>query len=383
MSATGRPKGEFQSGAHEGLPDSPQPGWLQALREPHLALAWSIAEWETTLRLTRRLRLLGRLAERVGEAGLDDGLPAPVRRHLVAERRRSRYRLRMLGWLLERVGDALAGASYPRVLLKGAAYQAQGLPIAAGRLPSDADLLVPQAALADAEQRLAARGWVTKELDPHDQRYYREWSHEIPPMRHPQFGLELDLHHGIVPPVSRTRVDPARLLERVQSSPLEGWSVLAPVDQVLHCAAHLFLDADLRDRVRDLVDLDGLMRHFAAHPRFWEDLVARADELGLQQPLALAFHYTTHWLGTPVPVDASAPLRRRQLPPLRRAWLLPLLDAALAPAGVEGVPGTRQARAASLLLARHHWHRMPLTLLLPHLLHKATRRRIDDGDDGF
>jgi hypothetical protein len=103
------------------------------------------------------------------------------------------------------------------------------------------------------------------ELDAHDQRYYREWSHEVPPMQHPVHAVELDLHHNILPPVARTTVDADRLLQRLRPSRWAPWSVFDPADQMLHSAAHLFLDAEPRDRVRDLVDLDGLGRHFGQH----------------------------------------------------------------------------------------------------------------------
>jgi hypothetical protein len=360
-------------------------GWLGALREPAQVLRWPLADWQTIIRLARRLRLLGRLAESVAAAGLLDAVPAPARRHLVAEIRQSRFRLRTLRWTMERAGLAFDGAGYPCVLLKGAAYVAQGLPIAAGRLPSDLDILVPRDALEDAQQRLQVHGWNEAELDAHDQQYYREWSHELPPLRHPQIGMELDLHHGILPPVARTTVDSAALLARLQPSGLPGWRVLAPVDQVLHSAAHLFLDSELRDRVRDLVDLDGMLRGFSQRQVFWDDLLARADELGLVEPLWLALHFCTRWLDTPVPADALQWLRMRGPGTAARALLLPLLDAVLTPANPDAVDTRRRDRAATLLLARHHLHRMPLRLLLPHLWHKARTRRHgqDDGDDGF
>jgi hypothetical protein len=359
--------------------------WLPALRKPSQVLGWTLADWESTIRLARRLRLLGRLAEAVSAAGLLDEVPPPARRHLVAESRLSRFRLRTLTWTMERVAQALHGAAYPRVLLKGAAYVAQQLPIAPGRLPSDLDILVPRDALDDAHQRLQAQDWQVVELDAHDQQYYRDWSHELPPLRHPQIGMELDLHHGILPPVARTTVDTAALLARLQPSGLSGWQVLAPVDQVLHSAAHLFLDSELRDRVRDLVDLDGLLRHFSARQAFWDDLLARADELGLAGPLALATHFCTRWLATPVPPAVVQTLRTQRLGTWQQALLLPLLDAVLAPADADATDTRRRDRAATLLLARHHLQRMPLRLLLPHLWHKArTRRhRQDDGDDGF
>ena len=55
------------------------------------------------------------------------------------------------------------------------------------------------------------------------------------------------------------------LAERLPTG-VGGWDVLSAIDQVLHAAAHLFLDSELRDRVRDIVDIDGLMRHHGTRP---------------------------------------------------------------------------------------------------------------------
>ena len=74
------------------------------------------------------------------------------------------------------------------------------LPIAAGRLPSDLDILVPRAHLGEAQSRLRDIGWVEPALDEHDRRYYLQWSHELPPMQHAEYSVELDVHHHILPP---------------------------------------------------------------------------------------------------------------------------------------------------------------------------------------
>jgi hypothetical protein len=263
------------------------------------------------------------------------------------------------------------------VLLKGAAYLGQDLPIAAGRLPSDVDILVPRAAIEAVQARLRADGWSEVALDAHDQRYYREWSHEVPPMRHPIHPIELDLHHNILPPVARTRVDADRLLEHVQPSKWPRWQVLQPVDQVLHSAAHLFLDSEARDRVRDLVDLDGLLRHFGREASFWEALVTRGAELGLTEPLALAAHFCVEWLGTPIPAETRARLAATGPSALRRAWLLPTLSAILTPTDPDDRPPWAQDVAAAIFLARYHRARMPLRILVPHLWHKLRKRDTD------
>jgi hypothetical protein len=356
--------------------------WLQALRQPELALSWSLPEWERVVRLARRLRLLARLAEGLMAAGLIERVPPQARRHLIAEQRLSRWRMAAMLWTLERVATMLGDTPYPRILLKGAAYIGQDLPIAAGRLPSDLDILVPQAHVHDAQARLIQAGWSAMELDEHDRRYYYEWSHEVPPMTHPLLGMELDLHHNILPPVARTHVDADALLDRLRPSKWSTWQVLDPADQVLHSAAHLFFDSEMRNRIRDLVDLDGLFRHFGATPGFMSRLTERARELGLEEPLALACHFCVNWLATPIPADVLESIESSGSSRLRRAWLLPLLSAALMPTEPDDSPPLRQDIAAMVLLARYHRQRMPLRLLVPHLWHKARVNRSADRAKG-
>jgi len=348
--------------------------WLGALVTPACTQAWTLAQWQTVIRVSRRLRLLGRLAEALDRSGLLASVPEGPRRHLLAEQRYARWRTQQMLWGLERLPQMLGRVDYPLVLLKGAAYLGQDLGIGRGRLPSDIDILVPKAHIEDAQTRLLARGWQETELDAHDQRYYREWSHELPPMRHALHGLELDLHHNILPPVARVHVDASLLLADLRPSLWPGWMVLAPVDQVLHSAAHLFHDSDMRDRVRDLVDIDGLLRHFGQERVFWDALVARARRLGLHQSLALAMHFCSTWLQSPIPRDILERSRVQGLSRPEAVWLIPLFDRVLRPTDPDATPGLRQTWAARTLLLRHHWGRMPVRLLLPHLLHKARAR---------
>lgn len=188
-------------------------------------------------------------------------------------------------------------------------------------------------------------------------------------MVHAVHPIELDLHHSILPPTARTHVDTARLLSRLQPSKWSGWQVLHPVDQVLHCAAHLFCDSELRDRVRDLVDLDGLLRHFGAQASFWDELTDRARELGLAEPLGLAFHFCVSWLATPIPAAAQSELGTAAMSNARRRWLLPVLETALSPSEPDDCQSWRQEAADWILLVRYHRRRLPLTFLLQHLLH--------------
>lgn len=354
--------------------------WLRAVREPQVALDWPLAEWQRVVRLARRLRLLARIAESLSAAGLIDRVPPVARRHLIAELRLSRWRTAATVWTLKRVAAMLDDPSYPLVLLKGAAYIGQDLPVASGRLPSDLDILVPRANLAQVQSQLTACGWSEPELDAHDLRYYHEWSHEVPPMTHPLLAVELDLHHNILPPLARTHVDADALLQRLQPSKWAPWQVLDPLDQVLHSAAHLFLDSEARDRIRDIVDLDGLLRHFGTRPGFWDRLPERARELGLAEPLAMACHFTVRWLGTPVPSTALAAVVSSGPSAWRRAWLYPLWERILMPTEPDDPPPRMQSLAAGIQLARYHRQRMPVRLLVPHLWHKLRAGQRMPGD---
>ena len=86
------------------------------------------------------------------------------------------------------------------------------LPPSRGRLLSDVDLLVPRERLDSFEQTLLGHGWESVKLEEYDQRYYRTWMHELPPLSHPERGLEVDIHHTISPLTSRLSPDPARLI---------------------------------------------------------------------------------------------------------------------------------------------------------------------------
>lgn len=371
--------------------------WLRVFNTPELAQTWDVQDWQTIVRQARRLRLLARLGHQLQSHRLWPQVPTQAQALLRADMVLSAWRTRALFWALEHVATcldyhaaahrpespdpALPQQPYPKLLLKGAAYLAQGLPIAAGRLPSDLDILVPQPLLAHAQQALQQAGWSGVTLDAHDQHYYDAWSHEVPPMRHPLHPMELDLHHNILPPIARTHVDGALLLAFAAENPIPpppgqacppGWSVLHPVDQVLHASVHLVVDSDLQARVRDLVDLDGLIRVFSQHPWFWPALLQRAEQLHWQRPLLHALGLAHAVMGTPVADDAWNTLKRSQSfwQRAKDSLLLPMMLASLNPGHPDRGPSIRSRIATTLLLARYHRQRLPLRLLVPHLLHK-------------
>jgi hypothetical protein len=346
------------------------PDWLRAVADPARVTAWSLADWDRAVRQTRRYRLLARLDCAITRLGLHDAVPMPARRHLLAARRLSEARTRAMTWAITRLPEMLEPHDHPLVLLKGAAYIGQQLAISEGRLPSDLDILVPHSRLAEVRLRLKIAGWREPPLDEHDQRYYLAWSHELPPMQHGRHAIELDVHHNILPPRAGRMVDTSMLFADLQPSRWPDWQVLSPIDQTLHSAAHLFFDAEPRDRVRDLVDLDGLLRHFGTDPGFWTALPERAEVLDLLEPLALTCHFTQAWFGTPIPAGLHATLAERGPGRVKLGALTALMGAVLRPGAVDRPDGLGKRIAATMVLARYQAHRLPWRVLLPHLWRK-------------
>lgn len=309
------------------------------------------------------------------DAGLLGTLCPPARDALVSALIATEARARLARWELDRLDRVLKGMpAVPLVAMKGCAYLLAGLPNAAGRMFADVDLLVPEAALGDVERRLAENGWCATRLSPYDDRYYREWTHELPPMNHIEREVEVDLHHNILMRTARLSPDSARLIG--EARPVQGsrFKVLAPVDMVLHSMTHLLFGGEMDDAIRELVDIDDLLRHFGEHePGFWERFWPRAEELDLGRPAFYGLRYAHRLLGTPVPgevmraAEAGSPGRTVQ------ALMDGLVPRTLIPQHPDA-PSRMSGLARLLLYTRSHWVRMPAMLLVRHLSRKLLLR---------
>lgn len=352
------------------------------LQSPAHASALSLPEWETVILQARTSRLIGRLAHELLSAGLAEAVPAQVWRHLASADQLVKEQHRSLDYELEMLRDTLRALDIPVVLLKGGAYVLRGLNAGHGRTFSDIDILVPQSHLAQVEAALMLEGWVSEHRDAYDQRYYRQWMHEIPPMTHIRRGTTLDVHHALTPSTSRIRADSARMLESAQHVPgYEPFMTLSPADLVLHSATHLFLESELHSGLRDLFDLAALFADFRrGDPNFDRVVAKRALEVGLERTLFYAVRYLNRLLGLEFEPGVLALIKSKG-----PAWpLLPLMDAlfrrALAPRH-ESCADTLTPLALFLLYVRGHWLRMPLPLLLWHLSRKAIVTRLEKNDN--
>jgi hypothetical protein len=343
-----------------------QPLLLHILRVPMAAHQLTLAEWDLLLRQASSAQLMPALVALFDEAGMTAGLPAPVQAHLEWMRVRMTRHADAVRFEVTRIHAALSELNVPVLLLKGAAYSIAGLGPRQGRLFSDIDLMVPKAQLPEVEAALMLHGWMSSGHDDYDQRYYRQWMHEIPPMRHVRRHSVIDVHHAILPETARVHPDPAKLRQAAVDVPgMPGVQTLAPADMVLHSAVHLFYDGEFDNGLRDLVDLHRLLTQFGAAPGFWDQLPGRAVEMELY-----ALRYCRQLLGTAVPEAALSALA----PAAPGQPLMQLMDALLL-RGLQPAHASCSDRFSSvargLLYIRGNWLRMPPLLLARHLFHKA------------
>ncbi len=331
--------------------------------------------WETLIGQARQAGLLSRLACLHVDTGLMGQVPDGPRPHLEGALRLADRQQHEVRWEVDCIRRALHGIQTPVVLLKGAAYLMADLPCARGRLFADIDLLVAHEHIAATESALFGAGWIPDEQDAYNERYYRQWMHEIPPLRHVHRDTYIDLHHTITPPTSRFRVDGATLLRDIV--PLDGYPglfVLAPVDMVLHSTVHLFQEGEFAHGLRDLLDLRDLLQHFSQQAEFWERLLDRAAVLGLQIPLFHALWHLRRLFTFGPPAHLHHRVMQLAPPPAARAAMAWMLGLALVPRH-PSCDSRCTGLARWLLYVRSHALRMPMHLLVPHLLRKSWMQR--------
>ena len=344
----------------------------RTLREPQSTASLQLEDWNLLVRQARHADLLARLCVLLEEGNLLGDVPPEARRHLESARVKAGAHERVVRWEAYQIRRALEHLDVPVILLKGAAYVLAELPTGQGRLFYDVDILVPKEDLDLVEQALLRQGWMSTHLDAYDQRYYRQWMHELPPMRHIQRHTVLDVHHTILPETARVTPDPHKLVGAAKRLDGQGClRILAPTDMVLHCVTHLFQDGEFEHGLRDLADFDSLLRHFGRDTTFWPKLVERARALRLVRPLYYGLRYAHSILATPIPQMVQEGLG------LTNGVMAALMDAVF----TRGLAPDHPSCATSFtglarwfLYVRGHSLRMPLHLLIPHLIRKAVRR---------
>ncbi|MGP1352489.1 MAG: nucleotidyltransferase domain-containing protein [Parasphingopyxis sp.] len=324
---------------------------VRALTDPASTAGLDSAGWTALIAMARAEQLMGTLAHRLD--GLD--LPDAVARICADARRSIEHGRRQALWEAEMARRVLAPLGEPVVLLKGTAYVAAGLSAGVGRSIGDLDILVRREALDAVERGLIeCGGWEWVKEDDYDDAYYRDHMHELPPLIHKDRDRMIDVHHTVLPLTAKPTPDAAAMIADSEALD-DGLRILSPPDMICHAAAHLFADGDLAGGLRNLWDIDRLLRDFGEREGFWQALGERADRHELTKPVARALRLAERLYETPIDGDVAGETRAADALYVRRLlardnW------------GGETRKGLRLA-----FYGRSHWLRMPPLMLARHL----------------
>ena len=345
------------------------------LIDPSTVSSFSNKDWELLIRQAGSAKLLSRVTGMLTEQQLFDKVPERAKNHFNSARLKSTQQHEQVFFELAELNEQLEQLNVQAIVLKGAAYIATNKSAALGRTSSDIDILVRKDDLAKVEFQLCNASWSPTEITDYDDLYYRKWGHEIPPLIHMSRKTVLDVHHNILPLTSKDPIDASLLLDqKVNIAQFSHCNVLSPVDMYLHSATHLFHEGELSSGLRDLVDLKLLAQEFYQQDAlFYQNVIARAKQLKLTRSLYLAIRYCVKVLSMPLPEGVWQDIETLAPSKFTLAWLDFIYLNTLVPHHSTTRPKLFSIANFALYI-RGHLLRMPLYLLLPHLVRKSVFR---------
>ncbi|WP_416308734.1 nucleotidyltransferase family protein [Neptunicella sp. SCSIO 80796] len=331
-------------------------------------LTLSDLNWEQMIRLARKTGTLPRVYYALEKHALLDALPEYAKHHMHSAIVYANAQAQQVRYEVAELLTILSDEEYYPVFLKGAAYVLLDHPVGRGRTFSDIDILVPKQVLSQVEKRLLVYTWFPEPHDEYDQHYYRQWAHEIPPLRHAARGTVADVHHNILPPISG-RAPKIGHFNNTEILTKSGARVFSPPALTLHSLVHLFFEEDFSKGFRDLNDLHLFFVEHQADKEYWSELLQLAMETGFGRELFFACRYCEKIFNSPVPPTFSMSLVNYSPTPLRlklNDWLF--LRVLQPDHPLCQITGTGAARFVAMV--RGYVIKMPIHILLYHLGHK-------------
>ena len=340
---------------------------IRALREPASVEALNSRQWTDLISVARAESLIGSLAHRVKDVAVPDRVRAVLRDAIEAHDLARRQAL----WEADCARRALAGYPGKILLMKGTAYVAANLDAGIGRSIGDLDIMVARDDLPVVEAALLDAGWEWVKPDPYDDRYYRDYMHELPPLIHRERDRMVDVHHTILPLTARPTPDAQAILEDAVALD-DGLYVMAPADMLLHSIAHLFADGDLAGGLRNLWDINQLVRHFSGgDAEFWMKLRKRAEKHRLVDELERALRLAARLYATPVGKGSAGKRKISDCLYVRRLLAR------------DGYGRETRKITRFAFYVRSHWLRMPPVMLARHLWTKWRKGGKPVGEPGI
>ncbi len=349
---------------------------IKVLQSPKIINNFNVKEWNLLLRQASSAKMLARLAQCFNACNLMGAVPEKILKHINSEQVKVAHLHTQVNQEVQALNQLFNKLAIKAIYLKGTAYLLADLPLAQGRFFSDIDILLNENDIAKVEIALKCQGWKSQKTDDHDQAYYRDHMHEIPPMQHIMRGTVIDIHHNILPVCNDNKIDisllSANALKLADNSTHNHASyVLAPAAMFLHSAIHLFHEGELTQGLRGLSDLDMLLSHFEkSEAGFSQQLIDLAKRINQQQSLFYAWRYLAKIFNKPLSKTAQTFVDNYQQQ-VANLDTIDFIFTNLFTAHHSTTASWRFTLAAQLAYWRGHLLRMPLRLLIPHLLKKS------------
>lgn len=340
------------------------------LLAPETGLRLSAGQWQDTLFILREAKLAASLYCAAQRAKCLAQYPDYVKRHLYSAYIYSVKQAEQIRFEGSELTRALGKVGIAVTFLKGAGYALRKSINSQGRICSDIDVLVAKRDLAAAEACLREKGWRCESLSDYDERYYRQWAHEIPPLIHCNRGTTLDMHHNLYLPISGRGVDvDAFIADRQQLD--GGYFVLSPAASIMHSIIHLFTNEDSASWMRDLLDIIWLLEEHG-DPSLYAELISLAKSTQYQFELYCCLKAIQEYTLKPLPATLDNYMQQTSLSLSKvQCWVV---EKVILPAFSPEHPLVlthQQKRAKLLVYVRGHWMKMPLPILIKHFAVKT------------
>jgi len=335
--------------------------------QPKIVEEYKISEWNQLIKEAYATGLLARLYYLFKRNDLLKYIPEKQRWHFKSAFKRACAHQEDIKLEVEHVINAVSMSGKQPTFLKGTAYLLAEDEASFGRIFSDIDIFVNKNDLPAVERFLHWQGWSQGEVDQYDVQYYRNWMHEIPALTHIVRGSTLDVHHNLLPKISKINIEAQKIEDNIDNE----LRVLAPEDRVIHSIVHLFLENEFDKAMRDMTDIDMLLvQHQREDSNFIEKVSDRAINLRVELLVYYAFRYLNIHLNTAINDEISDKFKNC----IPSKFKLKVMDkifgkVLFSPLSLDRSFYNRFCHF--LAFVRGHWIRMPFHVLVPHLLHKA------------
>lgn len=341
---------------------------FKLMLEPKTGLNLSLKQWQEAVFILREAKVLGSLYHSAVKHECFSQYPSEVQRHLFSAHVYAKRQADQIEYEAKELNQLFQQVDVQAIFLKGAAYTLRGSFNGLGRVCSDLDVLVDKSDLAKAEAHLKSNRWRSESLNDYDEKYYREWAHEIPPLFQINRATVVDMHHNIYPPISGRAPSVETFFDSKQLTET-GCFVLDPACTILHSLVHMFTNEDSSSWMRDLLDICLLIEEFGDQD-CWTKLIELAIETKFTSELASCITVISYYSKIDIPQQAKDFVSNQKLGFTDKFLMNTIFVNAIVPEH-EAVNKFKNRMAKQVVYLRGHWQKMPFPILIKHFAIKS------------